>query len=178
MGRIQPPSRCGGKNRLHLGGDQAPWGRCEERRANVVFDRVQPAASTTLRKETDRAPVGGPRRVPSHVATEQFPIAVIARNAGKDSETLPWLTVIFYRVGVDSARMPKRRFPIQLDFRSNPRRATVHRRQGPDNGIPPDLPPGACWKVLVVRAANCHAKLRHETLRRSGGAAEAYPGGR
>jgi hypothetical protein len=163
---------------LRPGGDQAPSGRCDERRANVVSGRVQPAASTTLRKETDRAPADGPQRVPSHVATEQFPIAVITRNAGKDGEILPWLPAIFYCVGVDPARMPKRRFPIRPDFRSNPRKAIVHRRQGPDNGIPPDLPPGACWKVLVVRAANCHAKLRHETLRRSGGAAEAYPGGR
>jgi hypothetical protein len=163
---------------LRLGSDQAPSGRCGEWRANVVLDRVQPAASTTLRKETDRAPAGGLRRVPSHVATEQFRIAVITRNAGKDSEILPWLTVIFYRVGVDPAMMPIRRFPIRLDFRSNPRKATVHRHPGPENGILPDLPPDACWKVLVVRVASCHAELRHGTLRRSGGAAEAYRGGR
>ena len=163
---------------MRLGSDQAPSGRCDEWCANVVFDHVRPAASTTLRKGTDRAPTGGLRRVPSHVATEQFPIAVITRNAGKYSEILPWLTVTFYRVGVDPAMMSKRRFPIRLGFRSNPRKATVHRRQGPDNGILPDLPPGACWKVPVVRAANCPAELRHGALRRSGGAAEAYQGGR
>jgi hypothetical protein len=160
---------------LRLGSDQAPSGRW---RANVVFDRVQPAASTTLRKETDRAPTGALRRVPSHVATEQFRIAVITRNAGKDSEILPCLTVIFLRVGVDPAMMPKRRFPNRLDFRSNPRRARVHRRRGPESGIFPDLPPGACWKVPVVQAANFHAEFRYGTLRRSGGAAEAYQGGR
>ena len=163
---------------MRLGGDQAPSGRCHEWRANMVFDRVQPAASTILRKETDRAPAGALRRVPRHAATEQFRIAVITRNAGKDSEILPWLTVIFYRVGVGPAMMTKRRFPIRLDSRSNPRKATVRRRRGPENGILPDLPPGPCWKVLVVQAANCHAKLRHGTLRRSAGAAEAYPGGR
>jgi hypothetical protein len=163
---------------LHLGSDRAPSGRCHEWRANVVFDRVQPAASTTLRKETDRAPTGGLRRVPRSVATEQFRIAVITRNAGKGSEILPWLIVIFYRVAVDPAMMPKRRFPIRLDFRGNPRKATVHRRQGLENGILPDLPPGPCWKVLVVRAANCHAELRHGTLPISGGAKEAYQGGR
>ena len=163
---------------MRPGGDQAPSGRCDERRANVVSGRVQPAASTTLRKETDRAPAHGLRRVPSHVATEQFRVAVITRNAGKDSGTLPWLTVIFYRVGVAPAMMPKRRFPIRLDFRSNPPKATVHRRRGPETGILPDLPPGPCWKVLVVRAANCHAELRHGTLRRSGDATEAYQGGR
>ena len=163
---------------MRRGNDQAPSGRCHEWRPNVVFDRVQPAASTTPRKETDRAPAVGLRGVASHVATEQFRIAVITRNAGKDSEILPWLTVIFYRVGVGPAMMTKRRFPIRLDFRSNPRKATVHRRRGPENGILPDLPPGSCSKVLVVRAANCHAELRHGTLRRSGGAAEAYQGGR
>ena len=163
---------------MRLGSNQAPSGRCHEWCANVVFDRVQPAASTTLRRETDRAPAGGLRGVPSHVATEQFRIAVITRNAGKDSEILPWLAQIFYCVGDDPAMMPKQRFPIRLDFRSNPRKATVHRRRGPENGILPDLPPGPCWKVLVVRAANCHAELRHGTLRRSGGAAEAYQGGR
>jgi len=163
---------------LRLASDQAPSGRCREQRANVVFDRVPSGASTTFRKETDRAPAGGLRRVHSHVATEQFRIAVIARNAGKDSEILPWLTVIFYRVGVDPAMMPKRRFPIRLCFRSNLRKATAHRRPAPENGRLPDLPPGACWKVLVVRAANGHAELRHGTLRRSGGAAEAYRGGR
>ena len=163
---------------MRPGSDQAPSGRCHEGRANMAFDRVQPAASTTLQKETGRAPAGGLRRVPSHVATLQFRIAVITRNAGKDSEILPWSTVIFCRVGVDPAMMPKRRFPIRLDFRSNPRKAIVHRRRGPENGILPDLPPGSCWKVPVVRAANCHAELRHGTLRRSGGAAEAYQGGR
>ena len=162
---------------MRLESDQAPSGRCQEWRANVVFDHVQPAASTTLRKGTDRAP-GAFRRVPSHVATEQFRIAVITRNAGKDSEILPWLTVILYRVGVGPAMMPKRRFPIRLDFRSNPRKENMHRRRGPENGILPNLPPVACWKVLFVRAANCHAELRHGTLRRSGGAAEAYQGGR
>jgi hypothetical protein len=163
---------------LRLGSDQAPSGRFHEWPPNMVFDCVQPAASTTLRKETDRALTGGLRRVPSHFATEQFRIAVITRNAGRDSEILPWLTVIFYRVGVDPAKRPKRRFPIRLDFRSNPRKAAGHRRRGPENGILPDLPPGSCWKVPVVRAANCHAELRHVTLRRSGGVAEAYQGGR
>src|SRR5271156_6562109 len=114
MGRIRQPSRCGGKSRLRLASDQAPSGRCDEGCANMVFDRVPPAASTTLRRETDRAPAGGLRRVPSPVATEQFRIAVIARNAGKDSEILPWLTRIFYRVGVDPAMTPKQRFPIRL----------------------------------------------------------------
>ena len=163
---------------MRLGSNQAPSGRCHEWRANVAFDRVQPAASTTLRKENDRAPVGGLRRVPSHVATEQFRIAVVTRSAGKDSEILPWSTAIFYRVGVDPTMMPKRRFPIRLDFRSNPRKAAGHRRRGPENGIFPGLPPGACLKVLVVRAASGHGELRYGTLRRSGGAAEAYPGGR
>ena len=163
---------------MRLGSDQVPSGRCRAWRANMVFDRVQPAASTTLRKGTDRGPAGGLRRVPSHAATEEFRIAVLTRNAAKESEMLPGLTVIVYCVGVDPARMPKRRFPIRLDFPSNPRKPTVHRRRGPENGILPDLPPGSCWKVPVVRVANCRAELLHGSLRRSGGAAEAYQGGR
>src|ERR1700744_6612426 len=117
MDRIRQPARCGGKSRLRLVSYQAPSGRCHEWRANMVFDRVQPAALTILRKETDRAPAGVFRRVPSHVATKPGRSAGITRNAGKGSEILPGLTVIFYRVGVGPAWRTKLRCLIRRDFR-------------------------------------------------------------